>query len=91
MQCGIACLSMICHHYKKNYSIETLSKYCIATHQGVSLFGMSKADNEFFSFSKYFDQSNSHLYNLLTKILLQGVECYNRPSDRTQKEEKYNT
>lgn len=46
MQCGIACLSMICHHYKKNYSIETLSKYCIATNQGVSLLGMSKAANE---------------------------------------------
>ena len=46
MQCGIACLSMICHHYKKSYSIETLSKYCIATNQGVSLLGMSKAANE---------------------------------------------
>ena len=46
MQCGIACLSMICHHYKKNYSIETLSKYCIATNQGVSLLGISKAANE---------------------------------------------
>lgn len=46
MQCGIACLSMICHHYKKNYSIETLSKYCIATNQGVSLLGMSKAANK---------------------------------------------
>ena len=46
MQCGIACLSMICHYYKKNYSIETLSKYCVATNQGVSLLGMSKAANK---------------------------------------------
>ena len=66
MQCGIACLSMICHHYKKNYSIETLSKYCIATNQGVSLLGMSKAANKIFSFSKYFDHSTTHPCNLIT-------------------------
>lgn len=45
MQCGIACLSMICSYYKRDYSIETLSKYCFATTEGVSLLGMSKAAN----------------------------------------------
>lgn len=46
MQCGIACLSMICSHYKKGYSIETLSKYCFATTEGVSLLGISEAANK---------------------------------------------
>ncbi len=43
MQCGVACLSMICTHYKKEYSVETISKYCFATTEGVSLLGMSQA------------------------------------------------
>lgn len=43
MQCGIACLSMICSYYNKEYSVDTLSQYCFATTEGVSLLGMSKA------------------------------------------------
>lgn len=43
MQCGIACLAMICSHYKKNYSIEFLSQYCFATAEGVSMLGISEA------------------------------------------------
>ena len=43
MQCGIACLAMICKHYGKEFSIETLSRYCFATTEGVSLYGISEA------------------------------------------------
>ena len=43
MQCGIACLAMICKHYGKEFSIETLSHYCFATTEGVSLLGISEA------------------------------------------------
>lgn len=43
MQCGIACPSMICSYYNKEYSVDTLSQYCFATTEGVSLLGMSKA------------------------------------------------
>jgi ATP-binding cassette subfamily B protein len=43
MQCGIACLAMICHHYGKNYSLATLSGICHATNEGVSLLGISDA------------------------------------------------
>lgn len=43
MQCGIACLQMICKHYGKRYSQETLSRYCFATTEGVSLLGISEA------------------------------------------------
>lgn len=43
MQCGIACLAMICKHWGREYSIDTLSKYCFATTNGVSMLGISEA------------------------------------------------
>ena len=43
MQCGIACLAMVCSHYGKKYSIETLSHICFATTEGVSLLGICQA------------------------------------------------
>lgn len=43
MQCGIACLLMICKYYGKSYSTEELSKICFATTEGVSLLGISQA------------------------------------------------
>lgn len=43
MQCGIACLAMICKHYGKEYSLSTLSRYCHSTTEGVSLKGIDDA------------------------------------------------
>lgn len=43
MQCGIACLQMVCHHYGRNYTLDALSHLCGATTQGVSLLGISDA------------------------------------------------
>lgn len=43
MQCGITCLQMICKYYGKEYSLESLSRYCFATTEGVSLLGISEA------------------------------------------------
>lgn len=43
MQCGIACLQMICRHYGVDYSLAHLSKICFATNEGVSLLGISEA------------------------------------------------
>lgn len=43
MQCGVACLQMICKYYGKDYSTDTLSHYCFTTNQGVSLLGISEA------------------------------------------------
>ena len=43
MQCGIACLAMICRHYGKAYSIDMLSQICHATTEGVSMLGISEA------------------------------------------------
>ena len=43
MQCGIACLAMICKYYGNVYSIDTLSKICYATTEGVSMLGINEA------------------------------------------------
>lgn len=40
MQCGIACLQMICNYYGKEYSLDSLSKICFATTEGVSMLGI---------------------------------------------------
>ena len=43
MQCGIACLQMICKHYGRDYSSDSLSELCVATTEGVSMLGISQA------------------------------------------------
>ena len=43
MQCGIACLQMICKYYSKEYTSKRLAEYCFATTEGVSLLGISEA------------------------------------------------
>jgi len=42
MQCGAACLSMICKHYGIPYPIEHISNICPATSEGVSMLGLSE-------------------------------------------------
>ena len=37
MQCGIACLQMVCKYFGREYSSYSLSKLCFATTEGVSL------------------------------------------------------
>lgn len=43
MQCGIACLQMVCHHYGRKVSVDFLANLCFATNQGISLLGISEA------------------------------------------------
>lgn len=45
MQCGIACLQMVCKSFGREYTLEHLSKLCFATTEGVSLLGISEAAN----------------------------------------------
>lgn len=45
MQCGIACLAMICRNYGKKYTIDALSDISFATTEGVSLLGINEAAN----------------------------------------------
>lgn len=46
MQCGVACLAMICMYYGRNYSLEQLSKLCAMTAEGVSLKAIADASKE---------------------------------------------
>ncbi len=43
MQCGIACLQMICTYYGQHYSNGFISTFCHATTEGISLLGICKA------------------------------------------------
>ena len=42
MDCGVACLAMICAYYGKDYSLERLRKLCGATTEGVSMLSISE-------------------------------------------------
>lgn len=41
MQCGVACLAMICHHYGRAYTLEYLDGFCHANIAGVSMLGIA--------------------------------------------------
>lgn len=43
MQCGIACLQMVCAYYGREYNFDFLSTICHATTEGVSLLGIKEA------------------------------------------------
>lgn len=45
MQCGIACLQIICKYFGRDYSLESLSKHCFATTEGTSMLGINEAAN----------------------------------------------
>ena len=46
MQCGIACLQMICKFYGLNIGFNRLSDLCFATTEGMSLLGINLAAKE---------------------------------------------
>ncbi len=43
MQCGVACLKMVCEHFGRKYSLDALSHVCFATTEGVSMLGISES------------------------------------------------
>lgn len=43
MQCGIACLKMICKFFGREYSFNSLSELCSATTEGVSMLSLREA------------------------------------------------
>ena len=67
MQCGVACLSMICNHYGKNISVRTLSTICFASNEGVSLKGLSEAATKL-GFNTYSCRVNINNYCCPIKI-----------------------
>lgn len=46
MQCGVACLQMICKYYGKEYSLDALSVSCAANSEGVSFLAISQVATE---------------------------------------------
>ncbi|QTE23605.1 peptidase domain-containing ABC transporter [Polaribacter cellanae] len=44
--CGVACLSMVCKHYGKSYSIKYLRNISYVTREGASLLGLSEASRQ---------------------------------------------
>ena len=44
MDCGVACLAMICEYHGKSYSLEKLKTLCIATAEGVSMLNIEPGD-----------------------------------------------
>lgn len=42
MQCGIACVSMVCRHYGAPIGIDEIEKICPASREGVSLLAISE-------------------------------------------------
>ena len=45
MQCGIACLQMVCKYFGRDYSLESLSKLCFVITEGTSMLGINEASN----------------------------------------------
>lgn len=43
MLCGITCLQMICRYFGREYSLDSLTKICFATTEGVSMLGINEA------------------------------------------------
>lgn len=42
MQCGAACLVMLCHFYGKKYSLQQISKSLESSEGGVSMYDISE-------------------------------------------------
>lgn len=42
MQCGVACLAMICRHYGLNIGLESLQEMCPPSREGVSMLAISE-------------------------------------------------
>lgn len=45
-QCGVACLTMLCHYYGLKLSLSEVSQYCYATTEGVSLLSLITSANK---------------------------------------------
>ncbi|WP_300227856.1 peptidase domain-containing ABC transporter [uncultured Bacteroides sp.] len=70
MQCGVACLAMICKFYIKAYSIETLSKICGVSTEGVSLLAIKTAAEKIGFHSIYGKTTIEQLVNISQPCIL---------------------
>ena len=70
MQCGVACLAMICRHYGKRYSVEDLSQLCRASTEGVSLLSISESGEQIGFDSMFGRASIEQLINIARPCIL---------------------
>ncbi|WP_303187503.1 peptidase domain-containing ABC transporter [Phocaeicola coprocola] len=69
MQCGVACLIMICKYYKIRCSLQKISELCYATTEGISMLGISTAAYQLGLSSYSGCMKIEQLYTLLPCIL----------------------
>ena len=43
MQCGAACLFMVCRYYGMHISLNEIDTLCVPTKEGMSMFGLKKS------------------------------------------------
>lgn len=70
MQCGLACLQMICESFGIKYSQEALSRYCFATTEGVSLLAISEAATKIGFHSIIGQSTTEQLHNIPLPCIL---------------------
>lgn len=70
MECGIACLAMICAYFGKMYSISFLGNYCKPTKYGVSILEISKAASTLGLNSECYSLDKTELSSIKTPCIL---------------------
>ncbi len=76
MQCGVACLQMICKYFGRDFSLDSLSKVCAATTQGVSLLGLNGAASEIGFHALCAKIAVSHLKKGVLPCVLYWDQCH---------------
>lgn len=70
MQCGVACLQMVCKYYGQDYSIDFLSQLCQPNNEGLSLYGLGCAADELGFKVSYFSLEVSELTKIKKPCIL---------------------
>ena len=70
MECGVACLSMLCAYFGRMYSISFLGNYCKPTKSGVSVLGISQAAANLGLQSECFLLNKTELSSVSTPCIL---------------------
>lgn len=78
MQCGAACLAMICRFYGSNLKFTEVAKVCISTITGISLGGIEKAAEQLGFFANSYistidNKDRPSLYSSLEPKSLRGI------------------
>ena len=70
MQCGLACLQMICKHYGKEYTLEHISRLCPPLNDGISLYSLGCAGEDLGFDISYFSMTIGDLLKQDTPCIL---------------------